>query len=580
MTHLRIGGRPRRTAPARTLIRVCGPLAVLVVLLTPGPSWSVVYRLPTDEVLVSRSSVIAFGTVLHAAPGPAAGFPTTDFTFRVEETLKGAVPGGAIVVRQTGGVAPDGAVGAIMGLRRLREGDRVLLFLDPAGDGNEPAGPPVHRIVGLGLGVFFEAVHDGRLLLEREAGLRAISESKEEGGLAGAFAAPMARDAVGFRRWIEDRVAGLARPAEYFVPGRAERPAMVASPFKLLRTYYECAERYLPLRWPRFDRGERLELVVASDAMDSAAGRMGMRSLQPAMHAWNRDVRSRVRMAVGDRSSEELPFDKRDGITSITFEDPLDELPGDVETHSVLAAATVYWDCKPPHAVPDGGGTRAYALVEANVTTQDGLWESLRHGEAPLKNYQEILAHELGHVLGIDHSCTYAACDPHAREAIMRPWVHEDGRGADLTADDLLAVRALYPRVESTLVDSTCQADDESLCLNHGRFRVTGEWSTGGAGARAGAVTLTADTGFFWFFDPANVEVVAKVLDGCGVNGHVWVFAAGLTDVRVALIVEDVSGRFGRRVYEHKGAAAFEPILDATAFPCGNGAGDSNEEGR
>ena len=42
------------------------------------------------------------------------------------------------------------------------------------------------------------------------------------------------------------------------------------------------------------------------------------------------------------------------------------------------------------------------------------------------------------------------------------------------------------------------------------------------------ALPLTADTGAFWFFDPANVEVLLKVLDGRPVNGQFWVFYGAL----------------------------------------------------
>jgi hypothetical protein len=37
-------------------------------------------------------------------------------------------------------------------------------------------------------------------------------------------------------------------------------------------------------------------------------------------------------------------------------------------------------------------------------------------------------------------------------------------------------------------------------------------------------VPLGADTGYFWFFEDTNVELVVKVLDGRAINGHTWVF--------------------------------------------------------
>ena len=98
------------------------------------------------------------------------------------------------------------------------------------------------------------------------------------------------------------------------------------------------------------------------------------------------------------------------------------------------------------------------------------------------------------------------------------------------------------------------------------RFRVTALWQDQQDNVGTGEpVVLTADTGYFWFFDIANVEVVVKVLDGCGVNGNYWVFAAGLTDVAVELTVEDtVAGEI--RTYFNDVGNPFQPVLDTSAF--------------
>ncbi len=53
------------------------------------------------------------------------------------------------------------------------------------------------------------------------------------------------------------------------------------------------------------------------------------------------------------------------------------------------------------------------------------------------------------------------------------------------------------------------------------------------------ATALTADTGYFWFFDPANVEIVVKVLDGSGVNNRFWIFYGALSNVEYSLDVTD-----------------------------------------
>jgi hypothetical protein len=112
-----------------------------------------------------------------------------------------------------------------------------------------------------------------------------------------------------------------------------------------------------------------------------------------------------------------------------------------------------------------------------------------------------------------------------------------------------------------------CVVDDNTLCLAGGRFRVTALWEEPGTRVvtQARAETLTGDTGFFWFFNPDNVEVVVKALGACPVNTRFWVFAAGLTNVEVTLRVDDVITGQSNTYFNDRGAA-FLPILDTDAF--------------
>ena len=60
---------------------------------------------------------------------------------------------------------------------------------------------------------------------------------------------------------------------------------------------------------------------------------------------------------------------------------------------------------------------------------------------------------------------------------------------------------------------TACVAGGNTLCLGGGRFQVTATWQTSTATGSGTAVTLTPDSGYFWFFDPANVEVTVKVAE-------------------------------------------------------------------
>ncbi|MEM9406694.1 MAG: hypothetical protein AAGA81_11710, partial [Acidobacteriota bacterium] len=115
---------------------------------------------------------------------------------------------------------------------------------------------------------------------------------------------------------------------------------------------------------------------------------------------------------------------------------------------------------------------------------------------------------------------------------------------------------------------ANCAADEEQMCLNGGRFGASIDWSTNqGTAGRGQQVTLTTDTGYFWFFEPDNVEVVVKVLDACAINGKYWVFAAGLTDVETDLqVVDSVTG--AARSYTNDEGDAFSVVLDTGFFDC------------
>lgn len=110
-----------------------------------------------------------------------------------------------------------------------------------------------------------------------------------------------------------------------------------------------------------------------------------------------------------------------------------------------------------------------------------------------------------------------------------------------------------------------CTPDVESLCLNNGRFRVSAAWQTAAGSGTGTAIPGTADTGQFWFFSSDNVEMVVKVLNGCGLNQRYWVFAGGLTNVKVTLTVTDMSNNTVK-VYTNPINTPFQPIQDTAAF--------------
>lgn len=87
---------------------------------------------------------------------------------------------------------------------------------------------------------------------------------------------------------------------------------------------------------------------------------------------------------------------------------------------------------------------------------------------------------------------------------------------------------------------TVCVEDEHTLCLNNDRFRVRTTWTdfAGGSG-QAFALPYTADSGFFYFFDAANLEILVKVLNACNPFQRYWVYFAVASNVEYRVEVVD-----------------------------------------
>ncbi len=166
------------------------------------------------------------------------------------------------------------------------------------------------------------------------------------------------------------------------------------------------------------------------------------------------------------------------------------------------------------------------------------------------------------------------AWEPHAEEvnAFNFRFGPDPQNHADV-ANDLLDVivdawsrNTVRPSTVSTPDPGECTADATSLCLQDLRFRVSVTWedSLGNTGVGQ-AQAMTPDTGYFWFFNSANVEIVVKVLDGRTLNNAFWVFYGSLSNVKFTLTVTDTETH---RVKTYRNSLGrFGSQGDTNAFP-------------
>ena len=138
-------------------------------------------------------------------------------------------------------------------------------------------------------------------------------------------------------------------------------------------------------------------------------------------------------------------------------------------------------------------------------------------------------------------------------------------------AQGLLAI-AHHPAVSSIELDlarrsgraetesmGTCVANTSTACLS-GNFQVRVNGPFGPAASVGATSNQSAVFGFFG--NTSNWEVLVKVLNGCAINNHYWVFAAGATSQNYSISVVNLDNNQAR-LY---GRSC--PLTDTAAFPC------------
>jgi hypothetical protein len=132
------------------------------------------------------------------------------------------------------------------------------------------------------------------------------------------------------------------------------------------------------------------------------------------------------------------------------------------------------------------------------------------------------------------------------------------------------------PTLALTKTFTVADAADAVTLL--GRYRVSIAWETPeGTTGDASPVALRTTallpvdvdaSALFTYFDPTNWETLVKVLDGCAINGHRWVFLAAATDVAFTLTVDDLESDLPPYSYDSPAGSFTPPLTDTSAIPC------------
>lgn len=433
-----------RSSTCRVSPVVLGILFAALGVATPV--FATTFVMMSDEALTDLAPAIVDARIISEDPAPTLGLPSTDYMIEVDRVLKGAIPGSTLVVRVPGGIRSDGVGFRVAGAPRFEDGERVLLFLSPASDGT-------YRVYQLMLGAFHERWVDGeRLALRNFAETREVEHPGRERSETERRESRAPRRMEAFARWIADRVHGEEREKDYFFRA-SETSDGVRSLMDAFRLF-EDIDDHLNLRWFAFDEGQTITFRVDEDGQPGLTMQQFMTAVRRGTVAWNNVPGTNIRYAVsgttGATGGLRLNPPGRDFVNAVTTEDPNDnnrfDGPYECAFGGVLAIGGPWYTID---LFEGPGGELFHRIVEGDIITNKNLGCFFDGSVNRQAAADELFTHELGHTLGLDHSCGDSAAGPCdtvlKNESIMRANIHDDGRGARLNDDDRAAVRVLYP---------------------------------------------------------------------------------------------------------------------------------------
>lgn len=477
------------------------PLALLLSLFPPAVN-AFSYVMMRDTDLLAGSDVVVTARVLEHEPVNVAGhIRVTRYRLAVEQSFKTDAPGkaGEIDVLVLGTPRPQSGALWLESAPHLASGSRALWMLNRRDDGSLV--PAQHA-----LGVFEIRRVDGVEYAIRDLHGRALTSPR-----TGYREPSPARDWKRFRALLQNPAAATKRSDGHFVHDRrivAELLGQVHARFNFLSSSGRV------FRWPIFDTGGSID-------WSRNGGDDYVAEIDAALAAWNNATGSNIAQSLVGVSTDSGGLAGADSRNTILFEDPNGEIGGSYDCDFGGTLGIGGPRAIGTHTVDD---VEYWSNVEGDVVLQDGVDCFLSLFDRA--NAAELIAHEVGHALGFDHS--------NEDDAIMRAQAEGGGRGARLGDDDIAGAAALYPSgaLENAIPTLTTLSD---ISLEEGETSETIAITVADSDGVVDDLQLTAVS------SNATVMPVENIVFGGSAGARTMVLTAAQNGAGISIVTVTVS---------------------------------------